>query len=338
MHLYLKDDLLSQRTLVLTTTPEEERDGCPNRALVFRVTEGNVAKVVVEFIRKDELDLTSAVRLTSRRIKGCLGLINVGDDTFLAVVLSATEVGNLKPSANKPEGVARIHDVGFFCLNSNAWDETSSMPVEGLPVGSYDRSDDFTGRNEIYQQPAPSNGAILEHPCAPLMKILSSGTFYYSLSPQWDISSRLIRRRANEKLADEENSMYDDRFLWNAFIVRSLLDFRQNLDKTERDEIDRCQFIVLAIQGYVGIFTVPLSAPPTSGMPVIATISLISRLGWKRAGTRFNTRGIDDDGNCANFVEVRPVPASPLYTHSSFDVPNVNENFAPLPPPDRDHL
>lgn len=39
-------------------------------------------------------------------------------------------------------------------------------------------------------------------------------------------------------------------------------------------------------------------------MPIIATISLISRLGWKRAGTRFNTRGIDDDGNCANFVEV----------------------------------
>jgi hypothetical protein len=48
-----------------------------------------------------------------------------------------------------------------------------------------------------------------------------------------------------------------------------------------------------------------LPAPPTDGSPTIATISLISRLGWKRAGTRFNTRGVDDDGNCANFVEVR---------------------------------
>lgn len=36
----------------------------------------------------------------------------------------------------------------------------------------------------------------------------------------------------------------------------------------------------------------------------MATISLISRLSWKRAGTRFNTRGVDDDGNVANFVEV----------------------------------
>lgn len=61
---------------------------------------------------------------------------------------------------------------------------------------------------------------------------------------------------------------------------------------------------VLTIQGYVGVFNMALSAPPTNGAPVIATLSLISRLGWKRAGTRFNTRGIDDDGNTANFVEV----------------------------------
>lgn len=61
---------------------------------------------------------------------------------------------------------------------------------------------------------------------------------------------------------------------------------------------------VLAIQGYVGVCTLALPAPPTNGTPIVATMSLISRLGWKRSGTRFNTRGVDDDGNCANFVEV----------------------------------
>lgn len=64
---------------------------------------------------------------------------------------------------------------------------------------------------------------------------------------------------------------------------------------------------ILAIQGYVGVSTMALAAPPTDGSPTIATLSLISRLGWKRAGTRFNTRGVDDDGNTANFVEVRMV-------------------------------
>ena len=61
---------------------------------------------------------------------------------------------------------------------------------------------------------------------------------------------------------------------------------------------------ILAIQGYVGVSTMALPAPPTDGAPAVASLSLISRLGWKRAGTRFNTRGVDDDGNTANFVEV----------------------------------
>jgi hypothetical protein len=30
---------------------------------------------------------------------------------------------------------------------------------------------------------------------------------------------------------------------------------------------------------------------------------LLSRLGWKRAGTRYNTRGADKAGNVANYVE-----------------------------------
>ena len=71
--------------------------------------------------------------------------------------------------------------------------------------------------------------------------------------------------------------------------------------------VNYCQqisFQIFAIQGYVGVFTMALPAPPTDGAPAIATLSLISRLGWKRAGTRFNTRGVDDDGNTANFVEV----------------------------------
>ena len=51
-----------------------------------------------------------------------------------------------------------------------------------------------------------------------------------------------------------------------------------------------------------------MSIPPSPNSPHrtpnVATLALISRLGWKRAGTRFNTRGVDDDGNTANFVEV----------------------------------
>jgi hypothetical protein len=54
---------------------------------------------------------------------------------------------------------------------------------------------------------------------------------------------------------------------------------------------------ILAIQGYVGLHTIPLPAAPRAGGPTIAAIGMISRLGWKRAGTRFNTRGVDDVSN-----------------------------------------
>ena len=59
----------------------------------------------------------------------------------------------------------------------------------------------------------------------------------------------------------------------------------------------------------------------------MATVSLISRLGWKRAGTRFNTRGVDDDGNCANFVEV-PIPNVPLTSSAADFVSRRNQSSA----------
>ncbi|THH12240.1 hypothetical protein EW145_g127 [Phellinidium pouzarii] len=304
MHLYLKDDQRSnQRTLVLCTGAEDERAGCPSRALVFRCMEGNVAKLTVEFLHKHDLELSNAVRLTTRRVKGCLGLINIGDDTFIAVVLSATEVGKMRPQYKMQENVARIHEVGFYSLSSSAWDNLAT----GIdtPTTTNNEHDEYNPR-DLYTSTNPQPN-VFEHPCSPLMKILSSNTFYYALSPQWDISSRLSRRIVKGKQNGGDTISYDERFLWNEYIVRSLLDFREKLDPQERQEMDHCQFIVLAIQGYVGIFNVPLPAPPTNGMPVIATISLISRLGWKRAGTRFNTRGIDDDGNTANFVETETI-------------------------------
>jgi len=50
-------------------------------------------------------------------------------------------------------------------------------------------------------------------------------------------------------------------------------------------------------------------APKSSRLP--SFLSVISRLSCKRVGTRFNSRGIDDDGNVANFVESETTYWSP---------------------------
>ncbi|KAI0939420.1 hypothetical protein AcV5_000847 [Taiwanofungus camphoratus] len=298
MHLYLNNN---PRTLYLVTSSQDERDGHPSKALVFRATEDNASQAVVEFLPKDQVDLSNAVKLTTRNVKGCLGLISISNDIFLVVITCAAEVGNTRPSAPTPESIAQIHDVGFYSLTSSAWDEIP-MTVDTMNGNSYaDQQDSY----------ATSGGTntVFEHPCSPLTKIIAAGTFYYALDPQWDVSSRLSLRfsRAEGTRGVGDMGAYDDRFVWNEFIVRSLLDFRERLDPQEREDLDRCQFIVLAIQGYVGISTLALPAPPTNGSPTVATLSLISRLGWKRSGTRFNTRGVDDDGNCANFVETETI-------------------------------
>ena len=54
---------------------------------------------------------------------------------------------------------------------------------------------------------------------------------------------------------------------------------------------------VFAIQGSVGMEDVEIGGEKFE-------LSVISKLSCQRAGTRFNTRGIDDHGHVANFVEV----------------------------------
>ena len=79
MYLYLKDGRNTHRTLVLTTHDHEHVD-LSSRALLFRVhNEKEALQVSVDFSPTLEIDLSDAKKLTVRRLRGCLGLINVGD-------------------------------------------------------------------------------------------------------------------------------------------------------------------------------------------------------------------------------------------------------------------
>ena len=55
--------------------------------------------------------------------------------------------------------------------------------------------------------------------------------------------------------------------------------------------------LLTLIQGYIGVSTTNLRGQKVN-------LAVVSRLSCKRAGTRFNARGTDDDGNVSNFVEV----------------------------------
>ncbi|QSL66603.1 hypothetical protein MERGE_000985 [Pneumocystis wakefieldiae] len=87
---------------------------------------------------------------------------------------------------------------------------------------------------------------------------------------------------------------FDDQFLWNSYMISELFIFRSRLVESEKYSFDKAGFLVYVIRGFVGTVICKIGS-------LTSSLTLISRLSCKKAGTRFNSRGIDDDGNVANF-------------------------------------
>ncbi|KAI8640786.1 Endonuclease/exonuclease/phosphatase [Parasitella parasitica] len=84
------------------------------------------------------------------------------------------------------------------------------------------------------------------------------------------------------------------------FDLTKTVQARSKLDRKKQMDLDRGGFLVFAIRGYVGVEVVDIDGEKFE-------LSVISKLSCQRAGTRFNSRGIDDDGHVANFVETETV-------------------------------
>lgn len=92
-------------------------------------------------------------------------------------------------------------------------------------------------------------------------------------------------------------------------MINPLVRFRARLSVRERDILDESRILTSAIRGFVLTIIIPAASTPitTVRTNLPSTLTLISRLSCRRAGTRFNSRGIDDDGYVANFVESESV-------------------------------
>lgn len=96
-------------------------------------------------------------------------------------------------------------------------------------------------------------------------------------------------------------------------MIQPLVSFRSRLSDHEKAALDGSKILTSAMRGFAMTITVPAASSPVStsysGLP--STLTLLSRLSCRRAGTRFNARGIDDDGNVANWVETETVFCTP---------------------------
>lgn len=125
--------------------------------------------------------------------------------------------------------------------------------------------------------------------------VLKVPGFYFS--PTYDLTNTLQRNYINKSKNKTSNSQcdetigdyFDERFLWNGSLVE---DFRKAGESLARFWVPLIHGFISSKRLYIGIDI---------------NWTLISRRSSKRAGTRFNSRGIDNEGNVSNFVETEQI-------------------------------
>ena len=132
-----------------------------------------------------------------------------------------------------------------------------------------------------------------------LKTLLKTSPLYFSYS--FDITNT-FQRQAHIDASVPLWKRADDRFFWNRFVQSDLIDFRGGLNtgyghrhpSGQQPEVD--PFILPVMYGMMEIKNTSIKGTPL-------TFILITRRSRLRAGTRYFSRGIDENGNVSNFNE-----------------------------------
>ena len=157
-----------------------------------------VPKCVVEFATLESLDLSNYRLFKAPGIHGTLGLISIEADIYLCVISAAVKVATVRPD----EDVQKILSVEFCwclslfttsransnsdCLTSNEYDHQLHDEINPYPT-IY-----TSGDERSYNHGPDSYEPTTIHPCLELKRLLSGGTFYYSVD--FDLTNRLQNR------------------------------------------------------------------------------------------------------------------------------------------------
>lgn len=133
-----------------------------------------------------------------------------------------------------------------------------------------------------------------------LHSAFASHQFFYSPTYDMTHTQQRISKFTSKQLSDPLWTRADDRFFWNKELISDLM--KRNAD----------EWIVPFMSAYIEIQT---DCAVDSQKFALIFISRRSRF---RQGCRFTKRGIDDNGNVANFVETEQVLAFPTGRITSY--------------------
>lgn len=221
---------------------------------------------------------SSVKAFPKQQINGILGILSAFGDEFLGVITKCSLIGYIECFS-----VWQINSVAFYSLSSDRFDKywRTSFSSNSMPGHFPD------------PQSQQETDSLLLHPCHELAKYLSSGSFYFSY--EVDLSLPLGQSVGS---SGGSEGFWED-FAWNANMLRPFCEVIGEFSIPEQLSL----LCTRVIKGFVAIRA-----------HVDCTLGLLSKISCKRAGTRFQSRGTDDDGNVSNFV----------YSEVFFQPPNCN--------------
>ena len=241
----------------------------------------------IELIPKEDLQHHRFKRLSPHEVHGFIGLVEIDGLIFIGVITGKTKVASPVPH----EIINKIYAVDFFCLNDNSWDFIE-LNHSGKPIAG--------DMNDLHEQ------QLSRHPCYDIRKLMSNGSFYYS--NDFDLTSTL-QNRGFKNMDSINDDTIEEEYMWNSFLMEEIIAYRDRLDSQTKKILDHEGFLTTVIRGFAETFITYIKRLKIS-------LTVISKQSWKRAGTRFNARGIDDEGNVANFVETELIMYSNEYCYS----------------------
>ncbi len=128
-----------------------------------------------------------------------------------------------------------------------------------------------------------------------LLGYLNSGVFYYSINSQ--IANNFqINQENNESILADRKEM----FLWNTHMLKPIRDLLSQVPLEQQSYLLNCGLFSEICKGFISSREITLSSGAFK-------LALFTRLGKKKAGTRFNSRGLDDEGNVSIYGETEIV-------------------------------
>ena len=243
--------------------------------------------------------LKEKIIYSTQKAKAILGIINIKNTNFILYITSSEKVGQFKD-----QDVFRITEVDFFEISDPKKQRINNQEISDLKDGIkkllklgfyYSFGVDLTSSQQ-YQSRILTD---LKSGMKQIFKKDSIDSNYMNnINQAQNFYKMNIRRENMNKYGINENIEESLKQIYltsceKYFFNKNL--YKKFLDPTSNNPIDPC-FIIPIICGYFGTFSYEID-----GSTLYFT--LISRRSQNHCGTRYNTRGINDDGHVANFCE-----------------------------------